>query len=159
METNLKQLFDERDIINIVNSIGIYADRHDWDALLQAFADEVLLDYSSMGAPVEKLKSTEIITRWKALLPGFNMTQHTITNHRVTIAGDDEAECLSYVVAIHYLPNQSGRNIWLVMGYYEHHLVRTNAGWKIDKMKFNSTLIDGNSDLPQMAMEIVKKMV
>ncbi|HWR25614.1 MAG TPA: nuclear transport factor 2 family protein [Methanosarcina sp.] len=158
MEDELKQLLDERDIINIVNSIGIYADRHNWDKLSQAFAFEVLLDYSSMGAPAEKLKPPEIITRWKALLPGFKMTQHVITNHRVTITGD-EAECFSYVVATHYLPNPSAKNIWLVMGYYEHHLIRTSAGWKIDRMKLTATLIDGNTQLPQMAMETVKKMV
>jgi SnoaL-like domain len=132
MEENLKQLLDERDIINIVNSIGINADRRNWGVLSQAFAGEVLLDYSSMGSPVEKLKPAEIIIRWKALLPGFKMTQHIITNHRVTITGD-EAECFSYVVATHYLPNQLG--------------------------KLTATLVDGNTELPQMAMEAVKKTI
>jgi hypothetical protein len=156
MTDKLEQMLDERDIINLVNSIGIHADRRDWPLLSQNFADEVLLDYSSMGAPVEKLKPGEIITRWKALLPGFKMTQHMITNHRVQIAGD-EAECLSYVAATHHLPNPSGKDIWFVMGSYEHHLVRTSRGWKVDKMKFNATLIEGNPDLPELATKVAMK--
>ncbi len=156
MSNDLRQMLDERDIINTVNAIGMLADRQNWSALSQIFADEVLLDYSSMGTPAEILKPAEIILRWKALLPGFQMTQHIITNHRVQIAGD-EAECLSYVAATHHLPNPAGNDIWFVMGYYEHHLVRTITGWKVDRMKFNATLIEGNSELPKLAMEVVKE--
>lgn len=85
------------------------------------------------------------------------MTQNVITNCRVTITGD-EAECFSYVVATHYLPNQSERNIWLLMGYYEYYLVRNNTRWEIDRMKLTATLVDGTPELPQVAMEVVKKM-
>lgn len=154
MEDRCGELIDERDVINVVNSIGTYADRRNWQALSQVFDDEVLLDYSSMGVPARKMRPAEIITQWKGLLPGFTMTQHAITNHRVVITGD-EADCFSYVAAAHYLPNPSGRNIWLVMGYYEHHLARTSAGWKIDVMKFMATIIDGNTELPQMAVQRV----
>lgn len=151
----LQQLLDEREVINIVNSIGMNADRRDWQAVSEAFAGEVLLDYASMGAGVETLKPAEIIARWKDLLPGFQMTQHAITNHRVSLNGD-QAECFSYLTAMHHLPNDSGRDIWRVMGYYEHHLVRTAGRWKVDRMKFTATLIDGNNDLPKMAMAAVK---
>lgn len=42
------------------------------------------------------------------------------------------------------------------MGHYEHHLVRLNQAWKINQMKLVTTLIDGNMDLPQMAMKAVE---
>jgi hypothetical protein len=156
MKEDLRRMLDERDIINTVNAIGMFSDECNWSALSETFADEVLLDYSSMGAPAEGLKPAEIIIRWKALLPGFKMTQHMITNHRVRIEGD-EAVCLSYVAATHHLPNPTGNDIWFVMGHYEHHLVRSLTGWKVDRMKFDATLIEGNSELPKLAMEAVKE--
>lgn len=156
MEDKLLQLLDEREIIYVVNSIGINADLRNWQAVLQAFADEVLLDYSSIGAPVETLKPDDIVRNWQAVLPGFKMTQHMITNHQVSIA-ETEAACFSYVHAIHYLPNESGSNTWLVVGQYEHHLIWLKQAWRVDKMKLIVTLIDGNLDLPQMAMQAVKK--
>ena len=158
MEDNLQQLLDEREIINVVNSIGINADLRNWQAVSQAFSDEVQLDYTSMGAAVEMLKPTDIIKKWQAVLPGFQMTQHMITNHRVSITGN-EANCFSYVHAVHYLPNKSNNNTWIVMGHYEHHLVRLNQAWKIDRMKLIATLIDGNMDLPLIAMEAIKAVV
>jgi SnoaL-like domain len=155
MEGKLQQLLDEREIIRVVNSIGINADLRNWQAVLPAFADEVLLDYSSMGAPVETLKSDDIVRNWQAILPGFKMTQHMITNHQVSIT-ENEADCFSYVHAIHHLPNESNNNTWLVVGHYEHHLIRLKQAWRVDKMKLIATLIDGNMNLPQMAMQAAR---
>lgn len=61
MEDKFQQLLDEREIINIVNSIGINAALRIWQAVSQAFADEVQLDCSSMGAAVEMLKPMEAV--------------------------------------------------------------------------------------------------
>lgn len=155
MDDKLQQLLDERDIIKVVNSIFINTDRRDWQAVSKAFAERVLLDYSSMGAAAEELKPSEIVARWKDMMPGFKMTQHAITNHLVSFDGD-KAGCFSYGNAIHHLPNDSGENTWRVMGYYEHHLVKTAQGWKVDRMKFTATLIEGNNDLPKTAMDAVK---
>ena len=154
-DEKLQQLLDEREIINVINGIGIDADRGDWNGVSGAFADVVLLDYSSMGAPAENLPPAEIVVRWKAVLPGFKMTQHSITNHRITVGGD-EAGCFSYVTAKHFLPNDSGEDVWTVIGYYEHHLKKIGDRWKVDRMKFTATIIEGNNDLPKLAMEAVK---
>lgn len=109
-----------------------------------------------MGAKVEMLKPAQITANWQAVLPGFKATQHQITNHRVELKGS-EADCFSYVTALHYLPNNSKNDIWRVVGFYNHHLVKTAAGWKVDRMKFTATMIDGNTDLPKLAMENVKQ--
>lgn len=155
LEDLLRQLLDEREIVNVVNGIGTSADRRDWQAISDAFAAEVLFDYSSMGQPVATLKPADIVARWKELLPGFSATLHVITNHRVSVSGD-EAECLSYAIGAHHLPNDRGADLWLVVGHYEHHLVRQAGGWKVDRMKFTSTMIFGNTDLPELAAEAVK---
>lgn len=156
MDAKVEELLNEREITGIVNSIGIEADRRNWSAVENAFASEVLLDYSSMGAKIETLTPQQIIANWKTILPGFKMTQHAITNHRVSIS-NKTATCFSYVTALHYLPNDSKSDVWRVVGFYEHRLVRTEAGWRVSEMKFTATIIDGNTDLPKLAMENVKR--
>lgn len=156
MDANLQNLLDEREIINIVNSIGTEADQRNWDKVQNAFAPEVLLDYSSMGAKAETLKPSQIAANWKTVLPGFKATQHQITNHRISVNGS-EADCFSYVTALHYLPNETKNDVWRVVGFYNHHLIKTQNGWRVDKMKFTATIIDGNLDLPKSAVENVKK--
>lgn len=155
-DVEFRLLTDEREIINVVNSIGIEADRRNWDAVQNAFAPEVLLDYSSMGAKIETLKPPQIVAGWKTVLPGFKATQHAISNHRVSVK-NNEASSFSYVTALHYLPNESKNDVWRVVGFYEHHLIKTPNGWLVDKMKFTATIIDGNLDLPKLATENVRK--
>lgn len=158
VDAKLQELIDEREIVNVVNSIGIEADRRNWSAVENAFAAEVALDYSSMGAKVETLKPAQITANWKTILPGFKMTQHAITNHRVMIK-DRSATCFSYVTALHYLPNNSKNDVWRVVGFYEHHLVKTEKGWRVKEMKFTATLVDGNLELPKFAVENVKNNI
>lgn len=155
-DVKLQELIDEREIIKVVNNIGIEADQRNWSAAQNAFAPEVLLDYSSMGAKIETLKPAQIIANWQTVLPGFKVTQHQITNHRVSINGK-EAECFSYVTALHYLPVETKNDVWRVVGFYNHHLVKTESGWRVDKMKFTATMIDGNLNLPKMAIDAVKQ--
>lgn len=157
MERELQRLIDRNEIIEKVNGIATNADMRNWQGVIDCFADEVLLDYTSLvGGNPAKLKPAEIVNAWKGLLPGFKMTQHTVTNHEVMIKGN-EADCFSYVTAIHYLPNKSGKDTWTVRGYYDHHFIKTNTGWKVDKMKFKVTLIEGNNELPKLAQQAVKE--
>lgn len=156
---HFQQVIDRNEIVDKVNQIAVNADRRNWQGLIGCFADEVLLDYTAMvGGEPSKLKPEEIAEAWKGLLSGFEMTQHTVTNHEVRIKGN-EAEVFSYVTAVHYLPNESGTDTWTVVGYYDHHLMKTSLGWRVDQMKFTPTLIEGNTDLPRMAKESAKRLV
>jgi hypothetical protein len=60
------------------------------------------------------------------------------------------------VTATHYLENESGKNIWTVVGSYDLVLKVVNKSWRITNMKFNLKYIDGNNDLPKMAQEKLK---
>lgn len=143
---------DKLDVIDTVNAIFIRTDLHDWARVKNAFAEEVLLDYSSMGAEAVTLSPDAIVTNWQGVLPGFKVTQHSITNHIVELA-EDSATCFSYGTALHHLPNDSGDDVWRVVGHYRHHLVRTPEGWKVDRMTFTLRFMDGNTDLPALAQE------
>ena len=142
---------DRLDIIDTVNTIFVGTDAHDWERVKDAFTDDVWLDYSSMGAEAATLSPEAIVESWQGVLPGFEATQHSISNHAVRINGD-EATCMSYGTALHYLPD-SGGDVWRGVGHYHHHLVCTQQGWKVDRMTFTLRFMDGNTDLPALAQK------
>ena len=62
-----------------------------------------------------------------------------------------------YGTATHYLANESGKNVWTVVGTYDLELLEANGVLKITAMKFNLKYMDGNRDLAQMAQERLQK--
>lgn len=136
--------------------IFIGADKRDWPRVEKAFAATVTLDYSSMiGGEPTKLSPQQITDSWKALLPGFEATQHQISNFTYNIA-DQSARVSAYGTATHYLPNPSGRNIWIVVGTYDFEMHQENETWKVSAMTFSFKYQDGNTSLPQMAQDRVQ---
>ncbi len=139
-----------------VTQLFVATDEQNWPDVQQAFANKVLLDYSSMsGNPSSTLSPNEIITAWKSLLPGFDFTHHQIGNIIVD-ENQHTASLFCYGTASHYLDNE-GENLWLVVGTYDFKLKKTEDGnWEITSMKFNFKFQDGNKNLPAMAMEKLK---
>ena len=139
---------------DIVNQLFIATDRQDWAKVESLFADEVLLDYSSMGSPANTLKPKQITDEWKTILPGFDHTHHQIGNIQQTIL-EESAEVFAYGTATHFLEDDGGR-VWTVVGTYDFSLTMENGLWRIRKMKFNFKYQDGNLELPQKAMNVMK---
>ena len=149
---------DHRLITETVINIFIGADERNWDLIAASFDHQVLLDYSSLtGAPATTLKAADIIHSWKAIFPGFKNTHHQLGNFIVD-QKDLEATVFCYGTANHYLPNDSKNDLWTVVGTYNFHLVSKIGQWKADHMKFNFKYQDGNTALPQMAIEKAKQL-
>lgn len=142
-----------QEIIQTVQRIFIHTDSRNWEEVKNQFSDQVLLDYTSMvgGSPSTHTPQA-IVDSWKGLLPGFEHTQHDLSNFEVSIRRD-EADVSHYGTAWHYLPNEEGGDVWKVVGTYDHHLVKRNERWKVDQMRFNLKFMDGNVDLPRFARE------
>ena len=147
-----QEALDREQIIGTVDAIGIYADADRWDLVAEQFADEVVIDYTSYAtasagaAEPKAITPQEVVTAWQSVLPGYDYTQHIIGNHQVELNGD-EATAVSNVHATHVLEGEH----WIFLGDYEHHLVRTDEGWKVDQMTANMRAELGNSDLPDRA--------
>ena len=63
----------------IVTRLFINTDSRNWSEVENCFAEEVLLDYSTMtGSPAEKLSPSDIVSGWKQILPGFHHTRYRI---------------------------------------------------------------------------------
>jgi hypothetical protein len=148
---------DTQQIIAIVNDLFISVDNKDWEKVKIILSDTVLLDYSSMaGGEPAYLSSIQIIDSWKGILPGFDKTHHQLGNYLVEMS-PLSVKVFCYGTATHYLSNESNNNIWTVVGSYDLELKSMSNSWRIVKMKFNLKYIDGNTDLPIMAQERMKK--
>lgn len=140
-------------IIETVQSIFIGADERDWERSRAAFAGQVHLDYTSLagGEPAD-LPADTIIESWKGFLPRFKATHHQLGNFNVTLQ-DGLADVFFYGTATHYFPNESGQNIWTVVGTYEARLEKQGADWKCNSLKFHLKYTDGNTALPALIMK------
>ena len=79
---------DTEKIINVISNIFVGADERDWNKVKASFANDVLLDYYSMnGNPASVLTSNDIINAWRGFLPGFDITNHHITNFGIKQSG------------------------------------------------------------------------
>ena len=148
---------EEQLIINTIVNIFNGCDRHDWELVNNSFHYEVFLDYFSLSKkPGEKIKSTEIINRWKEFLPKFTFTHHVITNFEVTVtAANASAFCKGQ--ALHHFPGAEGGDIWTVIGTYDFKLTKIAGVWKVDTMIFNLVYEDGNKSLPAIAADTPQK--
>ena len=114
---------------------------------MKLFAEVVEIDYRSLGAPeVTQDKNSQLQLNWKAVLPGFDKTVHTITNLKINISGDS-ADCDSDINAYHLLKGCEGGDDWILIGKYKHHLIKKDGVWTIDKMGLFDLKQEGNLKL------------
>lgn len=120
-------------------------DTRDWDAVADALADRVTLDYTSLfGGESETLTPEEITGRWRGLLPGFDATMHLLG----PLVGDgDTVQC--NVRAYHHLEGKT----WIVAGWYTLDVVETAAGVRIAGIKIESSYEEGSRDLVEQAQQ------
>jgi hypothetical protein len=144
---------DKLEIIEICTRLAWHADRREWDELASVFAPRVLLDYTSLnGGEPATLTPQQIVAGWSQALNGFDATQHLITNHLVTVSGD-EAVCAAMFQATHRLANPHGSPLWTLGGQYRFDLVRTAGGWRIAGLVMAATWAEGNQQLAALATE------
>jgi len=134
-EQKIQTLLDRMEIIDTATRYATGVDTRDRDVYRSCFTDEIDLDMSGMGMGEPMKVSADVwADQALSLVGNFEATQHIITNHVITIAGD-RATCVAYVQAQHYNP----QNMYTVGGYYTNTLVRTPQGWKISKLKLSPT--------------------
>jgi len=139
-------------IIRAISAVFNGADERNWKKVENAMADNVLLDYSSLsGSPAATLPSAQIIETWKGFLPGFDMTQHQLSDFQVTRQGNiANVHCNGK--ADHFID----KDVWTVEGTYDAEVTKNNSQWAITGLKFNLSKQSGNTGLPAVAIEKVK---
>jgi hypothetical protein len=85
-------------------------DTRDWNTVRGLLADEVVLDYVSLfGGEVETVAADEVVERWRALLPGFDATQHVLG-----VLAELDGTVQTNVRGYHVL----GDEVWMAAGWY-----------------------------------------
>ena len=150
----LARLTDLHQIEDLIVRMFVAADQHNWDNVSDAFTDTIKIDYSSLnGSPTSTVTKGDLVKSWEQFLPKFTSTHHQLGNFQVMINDDDEAEVNCYVIASHFYQNDSGKNIWTVVGSYSIRVVKQHTDWKIHQMKLNLKYQDGNTDLPKIVSQ------
>jgi hypothetical protein len=139
-----------QDIANAVVRFFAAVDARDWAAAEVLMINPFHLDYSSFGAgPGADLAPTDILDSWKALLPGFDATQHQLGALDIETDGSS-ATVRANVTAIHQIAGAEGGSEWTVHGDYVLTLTRTDT-WRLSSNTFNLHLVTGNTELPALA--------
>jgi len=141
-QEKLRVLWDRAEIMELMHRYAAAVDSRDWITLRSLFTDEIGAEMvgleADLGIPVNTTPDRwiDVISRG---LARYSVTQHSMSNHRIELAGD-KAVCTTYVVARHFIRDgKDGQSIYSVGGYYCNDIVRTADGWKIGKWKLVGT--------------------
>lgn len=140
---------DRLEIAEAVAGVGLYADLRDWARVERLLAPEVTTDYVSLfGGTVSTTEASALVAQWRSVLPGFDATQHLISN--LSIQGDgDHAQVTSHVRATHWL----GERSWTVGGVYTHRLIRREGGWRVDFIRLHRLYEEGDREILSLAAD------
>jgi hypothetical protein len=157
-DAKLQLLLDRAEISDVQLRYATGLDTRNWELFRTCFTDEFDADFTSVFGGTPRRVTAE---RWaqsaRKTLSGLAATHHMITNHVITVNGD-EATCVAYVQAQHYLPNDQGDSMQTMGGYYTNRFVRTPQGWKIGSCKLTLTWNIGNWHIFTLARERMKKL-
>lgn len=84
-----------------------------------------------------------IIERIGGALLRLDATQHLVGNHLVEVDGDT-ATHRCQLQGQHVLAGTDGGDTYVVAGYYDDRLVRTDEGWRIAHREMHGTWTSGN---------------
>jgi 3-phenylpropionate/cinnamic acid dioxygenase small subunit len=151
-EDNLQFLLDRAAISDVQLRYATGVDTRDWPLFRFCFTDEIETDVSSSAVvnPPQRIKADDWVELVRRTIDGLTATQHMITNHVITLTGD-EATCVAYVQARHHLPNETSGSDQVMYGYYTNRFVRTAEGWKIRVRKLTVLWNEGNMDIFELA--------
>lgn len=122
---------DRLQIIDAITAISAGADRHDWDRVRGAMADEITTDYTGLwgGEPATQ-PADELISGWKGFLPGFEITQHLVTGYTIEFTDDNAASVEADFQATHKIEEES----WVLGGRYEYSFIKKDERWLVTSM-------------------------
>lgn len=154
MAKDLQTLLDRAAIVDVISNYATGLDARDWVLWRSIFLDEVTFDLSAWSGQSARPMQTDRVVRAQArIFAELSVTQHFMTNHRITIEGDN-ARCCAHMRAEHWLdPIPLARGIktsedpqsyrYTMFGHYDDKLVRTADGWKIREMQLKVTRTEG----------------
>ena len=166
MASSAEFLQTQSDVIGNYNDYAEGLDSKNWPLVRRCFADEFLIDYGSLSAPSGSPDIPRRAEDWmlhlQSVINGFDITRHTITNHRVTVS-DGQIKGRAYLIADHVIfpsPGESlitDQDVVTVVGEYTNHYQMIAGALKIIKSELVVNWSSGNLELFTAAAENVAK--
>ena len=149
----------------LIDNYNRYAqglDTKDWAMVRACFSDHLQLDYGRLGVvttPDAPFAADDWMGHLQSVINGFDITRHTITNHRFVL-GDSEIRCTAYLVADHVIfpnpeePEIGPGDVATVVGEYSNcYEQQADGRWTICASKLDMHYSSGNPGLIPIAME------
>jgi len=109
--------------------------------------DTVFLPDATAELRSDPLEGRDAIRhRIRGAVESLDATQHTVSNHLVTIDGDT-ASSRTYLHSQHVRRGTAGGDLYVIAGRYEDELVRTPDGWRILFRRLVTVWSEGNLDV------------
>jgi 3-phenylpropionate/cinnamic acid dioxygenase small subunit len=147
---SLRDLLDRAAIADLLNGYAYGIDRRDWSLYRSVFTDEIWVDLAWGGVNARMPANDWVLSSSKPL-GSCDATQHRMTNIDITIDGD-RGVLRAQMTARHVLEMDGATEAQTVGGYYEHDVVRTEAGWRISKLRLVIMWEEGDRALFERAM-------
>jgi hypothetical protein len=126
-------------------------DLRDWQAVRDAFADHVDVDYSSLsGEPAANVHGDTLVGGWRSFVGAFDATQH-LTGPCTAVERDGGVLAHTHVRGYHHIAGAAGGAVWIVAGHYVIRLVHRRAGWRVVGLTLKVLYQEGNLELPAIA--------
>lgn len=120
---------DRLAVSDLLDDYAHGVDTKDWGLVASVFTEDAQLDYSAFGGP--NGPAPDVVAWIRDSVSSFPMTQHHVTNRRITIDGD-AASCSAELFAPMGMAAGDGKmNLLLTGGRYIDTFRRTKLGWKI----------------------------
>ncbi len=137
-----QEVADRMAIIEITHRYCWALDSKNWPLL-----DDVFIADATAKLRSPLLEGRDAIRdRISSAVDPLDATQHTVTNHLVTIDGD-RATSRCYLHSQHVRNDAVGGVNYVIAGRYEDELVRTNDGWRISFRRLVQVWSEGNVEV------------
>ncbi|MGM9511673.1 nuclear transport factor 2 family protein [Larkinella sp. GY13] len=146
--TNFAELQDKQQLTELVNRLFMYTDVRNWSGLLaEVFTPTVYLDMESNGGGAPGTVTAQAIADgWHQGFQGIDAVHHQGGHYLITVR-ENRADVFGYAVATHYRAAATRSTSRTFVGSYEIKAERTDAGWRLNHLKYNLKFSEGNATL------------
>ncbi len=147
---------DHQAICEVRYRYALGLDTRDWELYRSIFVDDVEIDFSSFNGEsggtmrAGPMRADDWVATCRVFFTGLDASQHVMTNPMVTVDGD-RAHCRMYMTADHYFANDQGGDRFVIGGYYDDRLVRTDDAWLLEAVTLTMFWQRGNRQIMELA--------
>lgn len=150
LAARVQALEAERDVRAVLDAMDAGVDAKNWEQVRRQFADQVEVDFSSLGGAPGRTSADDLIAAWRGNLGAAKPSFH-LRGGEIVAINEDTAIAAANGYAWNALPQRTENQLWETWGRYEFKLMRTEQGWKIAAMSYHAAYERGDSSIRTQA--------